>query len=192
LEAGLIGALWGFGTLIEVGFFLALSRVERRVAPEWLVLAGGLAAMVRWTAYAFAPPLAWLWPLQGLHALTFAASHLGAMRIVYEEAPQEASGFAGAIYAAVAGGTLLGLSTVGSGWLEQRFGAAGYGAMAILAACGFAATVVLVVSRRSGLGPASAPRAIAAPLGAEAEPRAAELESTPTEQAKAEPIRRAQ
>lgn len=191
LEAGLIGALWGFGTLIEVGFFLALSRVERRVAPEWLVLAGGLAAMVRWTAYAFAPPLAWLWPLQGLHALTFAASHLGAMRIVYEEAPQEASGFAGAIYAAVAGGTLLGLSTVGSGWLEQRFGAAGYGAMAILAACGFAATVVLVVSRRWGLGPASAPRAIAAPLGAEAEPRAAEPESTSTEQAKAGPIRRA-
>lgn len=157
VPAGLIGGLWAFGTAVEVLFFLALSRNDRRISPEWLVFVGGLAAIVRWSGLALAPPLGWLWLLQGLHALTFAAAHLGAMRIVYEEAPEEASGFAGAIYAAVAGGTLLGLATVGAGWLEPQFGSYGYLAMAALAGCGFFATIWLISTTRKAAGHAMPP-----------------------------------
>lgn len=148
IDPSVIGALWGFGTLIEIGFFLLLARVERRVWPEWLVLVGGVGAVVRWAAFATAPPLAWLWPLQTLHALTFAATHLGAMRIVYEEAPEEAAGLAGSVYAAVAGGTLLGVVMLASGWLYDRVGAGGYLAMAGLSALGVIFTLRLIGTAR--------------------------------------------
>lgn len=148
IDPAVIGFLWGFGTLIEVGFFLALARVERRVWPEWLVLAGGVASVLRWAMLASAPSLAWLWAVQGLHALTFAATHLGAMRIVYEETPPETAGVAGAVYAAVAGGTLLGAVTLASGALHDRFGAGGYLAMAILAGLGVLVTLRLIATSR--------------------------------------------
>lgn len=153
LEASTIGWLWACGTLTEIGFFLAMSRGERRFAPEWLVMAGGAGAVIRWGCMSLAPPLAALWPLQTLHALTFAACHLGAMRIVYEEIPEGQAGFAGALYGAVSGGTLLGLAILSSGWLYQSFGFGGYLAMSGLAALGLAFSVPLVarVLSRPGL-----------------------------------------
>jgi len=166
IEPSIIGLLWGFGTLVEVGFFLTLARIERRLWPEWLVLAGGLAAILRWAAFALAPSLPWLWPLQGLHALTFAATHLGAMRIVYEEAPEEAAGLAGAVYAAVAGGSLLGVVTLLSGWLHDQLGAGGYGIMAGLSAIGVGFTLRLMGTARSRrLPPLRLPRLRPPPLG---------------------------
>lgn len=144
LEASTIGLLWGCGTLTEIGFFLVMSRGGRRLAPEWLIFAGGAGAVMRWGCLSLAPPLAALWPLQALHALTFAACHLGAMRIVYEEIPEEHAGFAGAFYGAVSGGTFLGLAILASGWLYDHFGVGGYIAMAALAAMGLAFSVPLV------------------------------------------------
>lgn len=143
IPAPVVGALWGFGTFIEILFFLSLIRFERRIAPEHLVVLGAASAVLRWSVFALAPPLGWLWLLQGLHAFTFAAAHLGAMRIVYEEAPPGAAGFAGALYGAVSGGTFMGLSMLGSGWLYQQFGAAGYAGMAALAGIGLAVALRL-------------------------------------------------
>lgn len=148
LEASTIGLLWGFATLIEIGFFLAIGRFERRLAPEWLLLAGGVGAAIRWTCLGLSPPLALLWPLQALHALTFAACHLGAMRIVYEEIPEERAGFAGALYGAVSGGTLLGLTVMASGWLYDHYGALGYFAMAGLALVGLGFSLPLIARGR--------------------------------------------
>lgn len=143
LSAGLIGALWAFGTGVEVVFLLLLRRVERRVSPELLIALGGGAAALRWAALAFSPPAALLWPLQALHALTFAACHVGALRIVYQESPEEAAGFAGALYSGTAGGLFIGLAMLGSGALFDAAGAAGYLAMAGLALAGLGFTARL-------------------------------------------------
>lgn len=153
LEPSLIGWLWACGTATEIVFFLALSRGERRIAPEWLLLAGGIGAMIRWGLMGLAPPLAWLWPLQALHALTFAACHVGALRIVYEETLEEHAGLAGALYGAISGGTMLGLTLLASGWLYDHHGVHGYFAMAALGALGLMFSLALAVQRkRQGIG----------------------------------------
>lgn len=77
-----IGLLWGVGVALEVAFMWFLEPWQRRVGPEKLLMLGGAAAALRWTAYAFSPPLWVLFPLQPLHALTFAASFLASLRLI--------------------------------------------------------------------------------------------------------------
>ncbi len=160
VPADLIGYLWAFGVLAEIGF-LATSRVWlARLGPERLILIGCVGAVVRWGAMALAPSVAMLWPLQALHALTFAAAHVGAMRILHDTAPESQAGTAQALYAAIAaGGTAMGLAQIASGGLYEAFGAAGYASMALMAALGLPACVTLLRRRAPALTsrPASGP-----------------------------------
>jgi MFS transporter, PPP family, 3-phenylpropionic acid transporter len=134
----LIGWLWAFGAIIEVGLLWTLPRFERRFSPEALIAMGGAGALVRWTALAFLPPPLFLWPLQALHALTFAATHVGALRLVQREAPDRIAGVAQTLYAALASGTLVGLAMLLAGQLYDTVGALGYLAMTVIAAAGLA------------------------------------------------------
>ena len=133
---GLIGWLWAFGGIIEVGLLWTLPRFERRFSPEALIALGGAAGVVRWSAMAFMPPAWLLWPLQGLHALTFAAAHVGAIKLVQREAPAHVAGVAQTLYAGLASGTLAGLAMLLAGALYDAAGASGYFAMAGFAASG--------------------------------------------------------
>jgi PPP family 3-phenylpropionic acid transporter len=84
-------------------------------------------------------PPAWIiWPVQALHALSFAAAHVGALKLVQREAPAHLAGVAQTLYAAVASGTLAGLAMLLAGALYDMIGALGYLAMALFAAIGFA------------------------------------------------------
>jgi PPP family 3-phenylpropionic acid transporter len=130
------GMLWAFGVAVEIAFLALLPQIEKRATPETLLLLGGAGALVRWSALAFAPTGFLLWPIQALHALTFAATHVAALRLVFREAPEEIAGLAQTFYAALSGGVLLGTATLASGLLYDRFGAGGYWAMAALAAAG--------------------------------------------------------
>jgi len=78
------GLLWAFSVLVEIGFMWVAEPWRRRAGiGPWLMLSiGAGAAVVRWTAMAFAPPLWALWPLQTLHALSFAATYLAGVQIV--------------------------------------------------------------------------------------------------------------
>lgn len=145
VSADLIGYLWAFGVLAEIGF-LATSRFWlARLGPEKLILIGCLGAVLRWAAMALSPPLWLLWPLQALHALTFAAAHVGAMKILHDTAPESQAGTAQTLYAAIAaGGTVMGFAQIASGGLHDAFGAAGYASMALLAALGLPACFTLL------------------------------------------------
>lgn len=138
LSDPVIGWLWAFAVAVEVGLLLTLPRFERRFSPEALILAGGIASCVRWTALAFLPPAALLWPLQMLHALSFAAVHVGALKLVQREAPPEIAGVGQTLYAALASGTLAGLAMLLAGALYDGVGQWGYLAMSVLAAAGAA------------------------------------------------------
>lgn len=133
---GLVGILWAFGVIVEIAFLALLPRIERRITPEMLILIGGIAAVARWAALALVPPLWLVWPIQALHALTFAATHVGALRLVFREAPESVAGLAQTLYAAIASGTVFGLATLASGALYDAVGAGGYWAMAGLALLG--------------------------------------------------------
>lgn len=140
-----IGWLWGFGVMVEVGLLLTLPRFERRFSPEALITLGGIASVVRWTAMAFLPPAFLLWPLQALHALSFAAVHVGALKLVQREAPPAIAGVAQTLYAALASGTLAGLAMLLAGALYDGVGAWGYLAMTVLGGAGL--TMMLLARR---------------------------------------------
>ena len=80
-----------------------------------------------------------------LHALSFAAAHVGAMRLIYRE--YSAAAMAQTLYSSFSSGLLLGLATIASGWLYDWGGARGYWAMAALAASGAGLALLLVAPR---------------------------------------------
>ena len=136
IDPALTGGLWAIGVAAEIAFLAALPAFERRMSPEALILLGAGAAVVRWSAFALSPPLALIGPLQALHALTFAAAHVGALRVIHRETPESVAGLGQTFYAALASGALMGLAAIGSGALYDWVGANGYWAMAGLALAG--------------------------------------------------------
>jgi PPP family 3-phenylpropionic acid transporter len=137
LSPQLVGLLWAAGVAVEVGFLFALPVIERRITPEAMILLGGIGGAIRWALMGLAPVGIVLWPLQALHGCSFAATHVGAMRLIMRETPERVHGLAQTIYSGVATGVLMGLMTLLSGWLYDEVGARGYWVMAALAASGF-------------------------------------------------------
>ncbi|KRA58441.1 MFS transporter [Caulobacter sp. Root655] len=132
----MIGVLWGVGVAVEVGFMWFAEPWRRKVGPERLLVLGGAAAAIRWTALAFAPPLWLLFPLQALHALTFAASFMASLRLIERLAPPQSASAAQAINSALSAGFMLGVATLASGPLFDAFGVKGYLVMAVMGGLG--------------------------------------------------------
>lgn len=136
IAADAIGLLWAFGVAVEVALLWSLTAIERRLSPEALIIAAAGGAVLRWLAMGFAPDGAALWVLQTLHALSFAAAHVGAMRLIYRETPDNAAAMAQTLYSSLSSGLLLGAATLLSGWLYDWSGVRGYWAMALIAGIG--------------------------------------------------------
>lgn len=113
------------------------------ITPWTLLIIGAAAAVFRWSVMAFAPPLWLLWPLQALHALTFAATFLAGIQIVERLAPHDSQTAGQMLSSVLSAGVLIGLATAASGPLYDHFGAGGYWAMAAMAAAGLLAALPL-------------------------------------------------
>jgi len=133
LDGGAIGALWALAVVAEIALFAISGRLP--LAPTTLLMLGAAGAVVRWSAMAFDPPPALLVPLQCLHALSFGATHLGALGFVARAAPAELGATAQG-YLAVALGLVMAAAMGLSGVLYARCGSLAYGAMALAAAAG--------------------------------------------------------
>ncbi|UPT64242.1 MAG: MFS transporter [Hyphomonadaceae bacterium JAD_PAG50586_4] len=144
VSAETIGFLWAMGVAVEVAFLWSLGFFERRFSPETMIIAGAGGGVLRWIAMGFAPTGWVLWPLQALHALSFAAAHVGVMRLLYRDTPEAQAGMAQTLYAALSGGILIGASMLLSGVLYDAVGARGYWAMALIALAGGALALLLV------------------------------------------------
>lgn len=136
LSEGMVGLLWGFGVAVEIGFLWFMEPWRNRVGPERLLFLGGLGALIRWTAFAFSPPVWLLFPLQALHTLSFTATFIAGLQLIQRFAPPQSASAAQTISSALSGGLLIGLATLVSGALFDAVGAKGYFAMAALAAFG--------------------------------------------------------
>ena len=132
------GLLWAVSVVVEIAFMWWIEPWRRRrgIGPGVILTLGGAAAVIRWTALAFAPPLWLLWPLQALHALTFAATYLAGVQIVEKLAPPGGHTAAQTLNSVLAAGVLIGLATLAAGPLYDRIGVLGYLAMSGLAAIG--------------------------------------------------------
>lgn len=142
------GILWASGVAAEVAFMWFMEPWRRRIGPRNLLVLGGIAALVRWTALAFAPPLWLVFPLQALHTLSYAATFLASLQLVERlSTPQNASA-AQALNSALSGGVLMGLATMASGPLFDQFGPRGYFLMSGMCVLGLIGAIRLYGVRR--------------------------------------------
>ena len=144
ISTAMVGTLWSVGVLAEVALFAYSGAVVRRVGAVALIVAGCAAAIVRWSVMSLDPPLWLLFPVQLLHALSYGASHLGAIHFISRAVPESAAGTAQALYATVAAGLMMGGATLLSGFLFASFHGGAYLAMAALAGVGLAAGLLLL------------------------------------------------
>ncbi|TAJ71615.1 MAG: MFS transporter [Phenylobacterium sp.] len=130
------GILWAVGVAAEVAFMWFMEPWRRRVGPRNLLVLGGVAAMARWTALAFAPPLWLLFPLQALHVLSYAATFLASLQLIERLSTPRTASAAQALNSALSSGLLMGVATMASGPLFDRVGAQGYFLMTAMCALG--------------------------------------------------------
>ena len=126
------GNLWSVGVAVEVLFLMFLGGWSSRFSPESLIVVGGAACVVRWTALAFLPPEWMLWLLQVLHAGTFAAVFLGAMRLVNQMVGDERTATAQMIYMALASAPAQAFTTFISGYIYDALAPDGHAAWGYL------------------------------------------------------------
>jgi MFS transporter, PPP family, 3-phenylpropionic acid transporter len=147
LGDGTIALLWAEGAVAEVLLFFGGGRYVRRWgAGALLALAGG-GGLVRWTMTAWVGSLPALLVIQPLHALTFAATHLGAMHYLADAVPQAQAATAQSVFSAIVGGLGLGLASLLAGALYGAWGGGAYFAMAAMA--GLGGVLALWIARRA-------------------------------------------
>jgi PPP family 3-phenylpropionic acid transporter len=146
LEGTTIAALWGLGVAAEIVLFAVSARLSPFFSPTVLLMIGALGGVLRWTGMALDPPVMALPWLQTLHALTFGATHLGAIGFVARHAPAGQSATAQG-YLAIATGVVMAGAMGISGVLYERFGSLAYSAMALAAVAGGACAVVAYRTR---------------------------------------------
>lgn len=146
IEPGLVGIVWSVGVVAEIVFLLVLAPRLDRLNPVLLIVAGGVASLVRWGAYAAAPDLPWVIALQTLHLATFGMTLIGTMRFIQLAVPAGDTGTAQQLVSSLVMAPLFGVATFLSGLAVERFGAAGYLSATLFAAAGL--LVVLPAVRR--------------------------------------------
>ena len=144
-----IGGFWAIGVVAEIGLFVGLGgAVGGGARGLGLVALGGAAAVLRFGALALDPGLAATVLLQAMHALTFAATHLGAMAALTALSPPGRRGAAQGAYAAAVA-LAVALATVASGLIYRAAGPAAFAAMVPLALAG---TALAFAAMRAGRG----------------------------------------
>jgi MFS transporter, PPP family, 3-phenylpropionic acid transporter len=133
---GTIAWLWAEGAIAEVLLFRTGARWVGRLGPVPLMMLGGAGGILRWSLTAFVTSLPALVLVQPLHALTFAAAHLGAMHYIARAVPEHRAGTAQTLYATITGGIGLGLASALAGALYATWGGATYFVMAAMAGAG--------------------------------------------------------
>ena len=131
-----IGVLWAEGVVAEILLFWQGSRLLARLGPLGLMTLGGAAGIVRWGLMGLVPGLLPAFALQVLHALTFGATHLGAMNYLSRTVPPDAAASAQALYSGASSGFGSGMVMLVAGSLYAKFGGGAYLFMTVLSALG--------------------------------------------------------
>jgi MFS transporter, PPP family, 3-phenylpropionic acid transporter len=150
-SAAVAGALWAIGPVAEIVLFWYGATVTRRMSPALLLAIAGASGAIKWTVMAFQPPLWVLFPLQILHAGTFACAHLGAMQFILRAVPANLAATGQAVYASVTYGVVMAGAQYLSGQLFHAYGAWGYLAMSAFGAMSLVLSLLLLRAWRGGL-----------------------------------------
>lgn len=144
LSEARIGALWAAGVAVEILFMVLIGTwVVARLGPMRAMALAGLAGILRWGAM-MGDPTGWvLWPVQALHALTFAAGHLGAMAFIARAIPERYGAAAQGAMSSVGVGFALAIGMALAAVLYPSIGGGVYGIGVVFAAVGFGLAILL-------------------------------------------------
>ncbi len=79
-----IGVLWAFGVICEIGMFLVMHRIFRWTPLPTVLAATFVVTALRWVVVALFPQyLALMVIAQGMHAVTFGAYHATAIQLIH-------------------------------------------------------------------------------------------------------------
>lgn len=136
-----IGPLFAISAAAEAVIMFAWRRFGGRITARNMILAACIASLVRFTAMAFNPPVAVLFVVQMLHAISFGVGYFGVVHFIAnwtdESNAAEAQGFANTLQQ----GTAV-LSLAGFGWLVVQFGSYAFLASSVLAVLGIICVLV--------------------------------------------------
>ena len=130
-----IGPLIATGAIGEAVMMFAWQRFGKRITARNMILAACIAAVVRFSLMAMDPPVAMLFGLQLLHAVTYGVGYFGVVHFIAnwtsEEIAAEAQGFATMLQQAI-----LVVTLALFGWLVAHLGVASYFAISALGVLG--------------------------------------------------------
>jgi PPP family 3-phenylpropionic acid transporter len=130
----LIGGLWAFAVVCEIGVFVLMRRVLARYALRSVLLASFATAALRWLLIGFFPEsLAALIVAQALHAATFGSFHAAGIQMVHRFFVGRHRHRGQAVYGAFSFGIGGAVGSYYSGLVWEPFGATF--AFVIAAAC---------------------------------------------------------
>lgn len=79
----MIGALWAFGTICEVGVFYFMHRIHLAFTPAAVLIFSFVVTAIRWILVALFPHwLSIIVMTQAMHAVTFGAYHASALQLI--------------------------------------------------------------------------------------------------------------
>ncbi len=142
-----IGLLWGIGVIGEVILFALPHRWTSRPSASLLAVVAALAAIVRWVTIAAEPAFGVLVAAQGLHALSFAATHLALVRRVSETSSPARAGAVQSLAASVIA-LVMASATALSGPLYMALGSAGFLTMTVPAGAGLLIAIWVIATER--------------------------------------------
>ena len=118
-----IGLLWAFGVVVEIGWFLTQGRwLPLLPLGGWLLLAGAVM-VVRMGITATLPHWLWLMFLaQASHAITFAAHHSVCIALVSQHFPGRTQARGQALYSVVGYGVSGVVAGLLGGWVSTVWG----------------------------------------------------------------------
>ena len=147
-----IGALWAGSVAAEILFMLLIGTwVVDRLGPVGAIALSAGAGVLRWTVMMGDPTGFWLWPVQGLHALTFGAGHLGAIAFISRAVPERYNAAAQGAGGAMAMGGIMAAQTALAAWAYPVLGGRTYGLGTLSALVGLGFCVWLARRWRGGL-----------------------------------------
>ena len=149
ISESVVGMLWAEGVLAEIALFTFGRKIMKRF-EVWQVLAlAAVAGIIRWSVLGSTASLPWLVAVQGLHAFTFAATHLAAVIYISREIPEDQSATAQGMYDGVAMGLVFGVAMFLAGWAYEIHAAKAFYIMALFSAGGIVGAIALRRAHKS-------------------------------------------
>jgi MFS transporter, PPP family, 3-phenylpropionic acid transporter len=139
-----IGVFWLIAVSVEVLLFSFSNVVVATLGPARLMLIGMAGAVVRWLMIGTFESFSLVILAQTLHALSFAATHLGTMHFIRLMVPMPIRNRAQGLYSAITGGVFFSVVVYFSGPLYRSYGGQAYYVMALIALAALVLAVVLV------------------------------------------------